>query len=342
MSFGDFHGGDTHSGGFHDAGGFGGGGDVFGGGGDYYSGDYGGSFEGSSGNTVYSLISYGVFGTVVLTFFTIHFFFSSIPGINIYNICLFCAGYVLLGIGMKDYARTSALGSIRRGKMPQYTGDVRHGRYVTDASCDGRSWAVEDKKHYLISFFDSEFGTDNAEKVYDTMKRTPGIIWMNLFIWPAAGIVFTISHVFFYELIIPYFERRVMTDQAFAFIDALTFYLPSVLVLLSGAACCIIVRVRDSILHKCAVRIVKDNEAVEERKETEDYIAAQMNKKWYYNTCPNCGAGAAATQSACTVCGSSLEVPSFENAGPGAVHRLAAAPVTEVPELPEDSSDINE
>ena len=170
------------------------------------------------------------------------------------------------------------------------------------------------------------------------MKRTPGIIWMNLFVWAGAVIAFIISHIFCYELIIPYFERAVMSDQAFAFIDALTFYLPSILVLLCGAACFFIVRVRDNILHKCAIRIVKDNEAVEERKEAEDYIAGQLGKKWYYNNCPNCGAHAEETQSACTVCGSSLEVLSFNDSYPGAVHRLASKPATD---LPEDLSHIN-
>lgn len=338
MSFGDFHGGDTHIGGYHDFGG----GDVFGGGvsdsfglggGDYYdsySDPYGGT-PGSGGKLI-AAVPYIVMGTLILTFVSFQIFFSSFKGLNVINLCLFCAGIILLCLGMRGYARTSALGSIRRGKMPKYTGDVRHGRPTDDALCDGRSWAVENKNCYLISFFDSEFGTDNAEKVYDTMKRTPGIIWMNLFVWAGAVIVFIISHIFYYELIIPYFERAVMSDQAFAFIDALTFYLPSILVLLCGAACFFIVRVRDNILHKCAIRIVKDNEAVEERKEAEDYIASQLSKKWYYNVCPNCAAPANDTQSACKVCGSSLEVLSFECAYPGSVHRLASAPVTELPE----------
>lgn len=339
MSTGDFHGGDTHIGDFHDSGGgFFGGGDGFGGGGDSFfpglgGGDYYdtpsdlGASDSKYGKLV-AIIPWAVMGTFILVFFTIEFFFETLPGVNIYNLLLFCAGYVLLGISMKDYGRTSALMSIRRGKLPKYTGEVRNGRYVSGALCDGRSWAVENNKHYLISVFDSDFGTDNAEKLYDTMKRTPGILWMNLFVWPAAGIFFTLSHVFFYELIIPIFEKRIMTDQAFAFVDALTFYLPSILVLLSGAACFIIVRIRDSIISKCAIRIVKDNLAAEEKREAEDFIAAQLGKKWYYNTCPNCGAEAKETQSACTVCGSSLEVPSSGNINTGAVHRLSSGKVT--------------
>ena len=348
MSTGDFHGGDTHSGSFHDSGGgdffgsdFFGGGDFigFGGGSDYYdsySDPYG--RPPSVGGKIVSAVPFAMMGTFIITLVSLKIFSSSFSSINIINLCLFCAGIVLLCFGMKDYARTSALGSIRRGKIPKYNGDVRHGRPTDDALCDGRSWAVEDKNCYLISFFDSDFGTDNAEKVYDTMKRTPGIIWMNLFVWAGAVIAFVISHIFCYELIIPYFERAVMSDQAFAFIDALTFYLPSILVLLCGAACFFIVRVRDNILHKCAIRIVKDNEAVEERKEAEDYIAGQLGKKWYYNNCPNCGAHAEETQSACTVCGSSLEVLSFNDSYPGAVHRLASKPATD---LPEDLSHIN-
>ena len=341
MSTGDFHGGDTHIGSYHDSGGGdffgGGGGDGFGFGGDYYDDPYGVP-SGGVGGRLPSIISFAVMGSLIVIMVSFEIFSSSITGINLINLSIFCAGFILLGFGMKDYARTSALGSIRRGNIPKYTGDVRHGKPTEDALCDGRSWAALNKKYYLVSFFDSDFGTDNAEKVYDTMKRTPGIIWMNLFVWAGAVIAFTFSHVFCYELIIPYFERASMSDQAFAFIDALTFYLPSILVLLCGAACFFIVRVRDSILHKCAIRIVKDNEAVEERKETEDFIAGELFKKWYYNTCPNCGAQADETQSACKVCGSSLEVLSFENSSPGSVHRLTSKPATD---LPEDLTNIN-
>ena len=340
MSTGDYHGGDTHIGSYHDSGdgGFSGGGDFFdvSGGSDFYDAPYDGS--GSAGGKIASAVPAAIIVTLVITWISFEIFASSFTGINIINMCLFCAGFVLLGLGMKEYARTSALGSIKRGKIPKYTGDVRHGKPSDDALCDGRSWAVENKNLYLISFFDSDFGTDNAEKVYDTMKRTPGIIWMNLFVWAGAVFAFTISHLFCYELIIPYFERKVMSDQAFAFIDAMTFYLPSILVLLCGAACFFIVRVRDNILHKCAIRIVKDNEAVEGRKKTEDFIAGELFKKWYYNTCPNCGAQADETQSACKVCGSSLEVLSFENSSPGSVHRLTSKPATD---LPEDLTNIN-
>ena len=331
MSSGDFHGGDTHSGSFHDSdigGSFGGGGDYYGSPGDYYS-------DGGAGNAFFSsssFISAGMYGLIWLLFIIINASFNFVSGFKVLDLILITSGIVLLALGMKDYRRTFALSYIKRGKMPKHEGSVWHGKCTLDALGDSKSWAVEGKNHYQISFLDGEFGPDNAEKVYDTMKRTPGIIWMNLAVWVVISVISIISHVFFYELIIPAFENAVMSDQAFAFIDALTHYLPSVIVLLCGAACFIIVRVRDNILHKCAVRIAKDNEAVEERLKTEEYIAFQLSKKWYYNTCPNCGAEASATQSACKTCGSSLEVPDFERSYPGSVHRLTSPPASFSPD----------
>ena len=334
MSSGDFHGGDFHSGSYHDSGGgdFGGG---FFGGGDYYDSPDGGSFGSGSVNGVptwLSLISYGVFMFLCILCVIFNDHLGLFSGFNALDLLFILTGIVLLVLGMKNYRRTFALSYIKRGKMPKHEGSVWHGKCTLEALGDSKSWAVEGINHYQISFLDGEFGTDNAEKVYDTMKRTPGIIWMNLIVWVAISVVSIISHVFFYELVIPVFENSIMSDQAFAFIDALTHYLPSFLVLLSGAACYIIVRVRDNILHKCAIRIAKDNEAVEERLKTEEYIALQLSKKWYYNTCQNCGAEAQATQSACKVCGSSLEVPNFDNSNPGAVHRLSAAPAAPAPD----------
>ena len=59
--------------------------------------------------------------------------------------------------------------------------------------------------------------------------------------------------------------------------------------------------------------------AIEQYNEDDDKLVVH---------CPNCGAEAAVTQSACKVCGSSLEVPSSENAFSGAVHRLSVGAFT--------------
>ena len=117
----------------------------------------------------------------------------------------------------------------------------------------------------------------------------------------------------------------IMTDEAFAFIDDFVFYFPAGLTLLCAILCFAMVKVRDSLLHKCAVRIVEDNNAAYEKMKTENYIAQALSSKWYYNNCPNCGADAKKDTRICTHCGTSLEVKNIATEQVSSVHRISAA-----------------
>lgn len=332
MASGSFHGGGGHSGSYHDIGGGSGGGSLGGSYGESYRGSYGGSSGDSYGASDHNADAVSITITIICAllllagagYLTFGVLSGTIQGMNMVNLGFFCTGALFLFLGLKNYGRTCAVRYIRKGKMPDpKQGDsVWKGRPSLNAVGDSKSWADKEKISYRISFSDKEFGADNAEKVYDALKNTPGIIWMNQFVWLFISVGCAAAHFFFYELVIPYFEHSVMTDQAFRFTDILVFYLPSILVTLCGIACYIITRIRDRILHKCAIRVAEDNAAFEEKREAENYIDTTMSLKWYYDRCPNCGAEARHCNTACTTCGSSLEADLAENAHPANVHRL--------------------
>ena len=184
-------------------------------------------------------------------------------------------------------------------------------------SCDGYN------KCYFIAFYDMEFGDENAEKAYETMKSTPKIIWVSPFVWLVLSIVCLISTFFFYESVIPYFEHAIMTDFAFAFVDHLVFYFPAILCLLFAVGSFVLTKVKDNFLYECAVRVVKDNKAAAEKLEKENAISAKLSNKWYYNICPNCGAYPSQVLKHCDHCGASLEVDSFENGTQSSVHKIS-------------------
>lgn len=332
MARGGFHGGGFHSGGHHSGGGFRGGGSHFSGGGHYSGGShysgvrYGGGSSGGGDDGVL-LITYLLVGAVVL----ILYFLSAIaegavPGLNLVNLGMFVLSGFLFYFSLRDFERTADLKKLKRIKAPNpyVTGRVWNGSTLAYKKSDKRSWVGKYNYEYQISFYDPDFGTENAIKVKETMTRTPKILWMNLRVWLFFGIVFGLSTFFFYETVIPYFENMIMTDMAFEFIDDLVFYLPAILTLLCSIATMIISKVRDRILYKCAERIVNDNTSAKERSKTESYITSQLSKKWYYNFCPNCGAVASHALRSCSSCGSSLEVKSFDTGEPGAVHRITS------------------
>ncbi|MBR3143576.1 MAG: hypothetical protein IKF09_10570 [Clostridiales bacterium] len=332
MGHGSHHGGSFHSGGHHSSGGFGGGG-FSGGGGSFGGGGFssggGGGFGGGGGYSgggggYHSTIIELVIGAIVLVFLFLKAVAEhAIPGLDLINLGMFSLSIFFYYHGIKEYDRTSVLKEFKRNYVPSPGGRVWKGRY-SSFGCKGNktTWADKYTHDYGISFFDREFGEANVKKVKETYDRTPRIVWVSSITWLIIGIISFISTFFFYESIIPFFERLIMSDEAFTFIDHFIFYLPATVTLLCSIASFAFVKVKDDILYKCAVRAVEDNMAVSEQQKTEEFIDSELSKKWYYNQCPNCGASASHALKICTHCGSSLEVRSFGNGGPGAVHRI--------------------
>ena len=321
MARGGHHGGGSHSGGHH-SGGFHGG--FSGGGGSLGGGSHrGGNYSDELSYTDF-ILNWGLIIIIMIVYGIIQIAQGAVSGLDLINLGIFCFSGLLFYLALKEYKRTAALNGFMRLFRPVYSGKIWRGRKPYDRNGDKYTWVGKYEKNYYISFTDKEFGSENARKVKETMTRTPRIIWMNSFVWLVIGVISFFTTFWFYERVIPYFEQATMTDEAFAFMDDFIFYLPSAVTLLCSIACLIFVHVKDNLLYKCAARIVEENKAEEERLRTQEYIASQLSKKWYYNVCPNCGSAASDDVRACTHCGTSLEVGSFESEHSTAVHRISS------------------
>ncbi|WP_034447600.1 hypothetical protein [Butyrivibrio sp. AE2032] len=326
MASGGFHGGGGHSGGHH-GGGFGGGfgGSGFSGGGYSGGGFSGGGYSGNGDESLTGCFSaYAIVGFVIFLYMLAMVLEGFLPGLNWLNLIIFFVSIFFYLYGLKEYDRTSVVSYFLKGYVPSFGMRIWKGDRPYGISRDRKSWA-KSKDCFCISFFDKEYGEENKKKVGELIGRTPKILWLNLFMWMWIGFVCMVVNLFFYEAVIPFFERATMSDQAFKFFDEFIFYLPSLLCLLSSLICCLIVKIRDKLLYQCAVRVVGDIDAAEERLKTEEFITSQLSRKWYYNNCPNCGAEASKALRSCTFCGASLEVKSFDYGLSGAVHRISAA-----------------
>ena len=317
MARGGFHGGGSHIGGFHSSGGFHGGG-FSGGGGFHGSGrhhHYGGS-GGGGGFWIFTMGPMIIFALLVYSD-------GLVFGLNYLNTIIFWVSAIILFIVWQQHERTEVTSEIKRDCHHRGMACAWHGsppKQLKDS--DQKSWAGEYNK-YRIVFYDKDFGQDNVLKVREMIDRTPKIVWVNPKLWNVISICSFASSIFFYEGIIPIFERAEMTDQAFAFFDALIFYFPSIVSLLSSIAALIIMCVKDDLLYECAIRIVQDNKLAENKIRTETMIADKLSEKWYYNICPNCGANADFSNRFCNSCGSSLEVRSFNGGSYSGFHRVS-------------------
>ena len=320
MASGGFHDSGSHSGSFHSSGGgssFSGGSSGGGGGGGSY-----GSYDGDPGDGVvlFAYLAAAVIGGIIT--FLMKVAHNEIPGLNLINLAMFLVSSVFLIKSISEYHRTKALAFFKEygpGKNLTY---IWKGDSVSKIETDSKSWYGYNKC-YFIAFYDMEFGDENAEKAYETMKSTPKIIWVSPFVWLVLSIICLVSTFFFYESVIPFFEHAIMTDFAFAFVDHLVFYFPAILCLLFAVGSFVLTKVKDNLLYECAVRVVKDNKAAAEKLEKENAISAKLSNKWYYNICPNCGAYPSQVLKHCDHCGASLEVDSFENGTQSPVHKIS-------------------
>ena len=322
MASGSFHGGSSHSGSFHSSGGGGFSGGGYSGGGYHSSGGYhygGGHGGGGDGSFTFWVFAWG---PIILVFIAT-FGENVVLGYNAVNVLIYWISSIVLYIVWRQYERTEVLREIKRDCHHRVLGYVWHGSQDKNTvESDQKSWAGE-YNSYRIVFHDKEFGPENVLKVRALMDRTPGILWVTHKLWIAIGVLSILSSIYFYEGIIPLFENAIMSDEAFAFFDALVFYLPSIICALSALTSLIIMCVKDNLLYECAVRIVNDNKLAEKRIRTETMIANELSEKWYYNICPNCGAKADISNRFCNSCGSSLEVRAFTGGSYSGFHRVS-------------------
>lgn len=319
MASGGFHDSGSHSGSFHSSGGgssFGGGSSGGGGGGSY------GSYDGDPGDAVvlFAYLAAAVIGGIIT--FLMKVAHNEIPGLNLINLVMFLVSSGFLIKSISEYQRTKALKLIKDYGPAKNLTYVWKGDSVSKIETDSKSWYGYNKC-YFIAFYDHDFGDENAKKVYELMASTPKIIWVSPTVWLVCSIICLVSTFFFYEAVIPVFERAIMTDFAFAFFDHLVFYFPAILCLLFAVGSFVLYKIKDKLLYECAVRVVKDNKAAAEKLEKENAISAKLSNKWYYNICPNCGAYPSQVLKHCDHCGASLEVDSFENGTQSSVHKIS-------------------
>lgn len=334
MASGGFHGGGTHMGGFHSSGGFSGGGSFGGGGGGlfgspgsfinmnqgYDSEDLAESSQEEQGiNFAYYLIILAIGVAYAIT--------SCFTGFTIFKIIIAvlllvcCIWQCVLA---NRYMRTDVVKYIKRKSYdPWVFGCVwnrDHGAKPFGAVDDINSWYSGEGNFYYISFSDG-FREDNILKVQETKKNTPVIYWISPFVWLILSIVWFVVSFFFYELVIPLFENRIMTDIAFKFIDILVFFFPVLMSALTIVISILIARFRDAALHECAKKIVEDNIAKLERMKTEDFIKGRLSMKWFFDNCPNCGWKPDDKETSCSRCGTPLEAV-FADGIKSPVHRV--------------------
>lgn len=306
---GGHHGGSHHSGGGHFSGSRGGG--HYSSGVHYSSGYYGGGYYGggsNSGANKARLIITLIYGGCVYNSLCIMTLMGEVPGMNFLNLLIYHVAAVFFILGIVNYRRTSSVRKIRNGVKVALTDEVRRGRKTSMVKGYEICWVGTADSSYRIYLSDNYYGKRIREEIKESVSRGAGIVWMNQYLLMVVGIVTFFATMMFYELIIPIFENMYMDDILFKFVDDLVFYLPSWICLAASVICFVTGKIRDKILYKCAVRLVKIIEDEEKKRLTEAQISSKMQMKWYYLICPNCGASYPQVYYNCIYCGSSMEV----------------------------------
>ena len=319
MASGGFHDSSSHEGSFHDSGSFhssGGSGSHSSGGGYGSYGSGGGGFVGSIGEWIGTL--------VYMAFYTALYIddIEYLSATHLISLVMVVAVFLLFLPEVQDRKRFAVIKKFWNRNAEVRDVGVWSAEYSDNRTGSDETWYDRFDKKYSILFTEEEYGSENVKEVLKTVKRTPRIIWVSPSVWFALSLICAICNFFFYELVIPIFERAYMTDEAFAFFDVLTFLLPSVLALTFAVMNKVFVKIKDNLLYECAVRIITERRAKANRESTERAIDRKLSSKWYYNNCPNCGAKADYHLKTCQNCGSSLEVETAPGGAAGAIHRL--------------------
>lgn len=330
MASGRFHGGSTHSGGFHSSGG----------GGGFHSsgwGSGGGSFRSSGSSDGYSsdrdsFSEYGpvsetdrIVYTVILAIggiFVLIYFFSPLLNLLTFSLVtlpVFIVCSVLLFFGLKESKRTVSIRRLLKNGPTRTPGHVWSRKQKNKDVTDGKSFYGA-RKTYDINLFDPDFGDANSQKVYDMVIMTPGIIWIKPAKLLGGAVISFIVNIFFGPMVIYALEDSVIMNLGF--IRLLLFFLPSIVCLILSAYSLIVVKIKDDLLYKCAVRIVEDNNANKKHADTVNKTAYAASPTWYYNICPNCGTKATERDKVCSRCDSSLEADFKSGGRPSSCHRV--------------------
>lgn len=315
------HDGGSHSGGHH--------GDGFNGGlGDFFDNNDGpidlGLPDLEKGSFKYYASRVGIILVLIVFGCCMNFFRFS--GFNIPNTIVFALAFLLFFIyDFSGRGNTKAIKNFKQKDVPGASEKIcREWEEMRPYDYYGtaETWASHKGNYYSISFYNKDNRESALREVHKTVHRTPSIIWVSSLVWLIIAIACVMCNLFFYELVIPIFEKAKMTDITFAIMDEVVFYFPCVIALISGIICLALGKSRHKILHACAMRIVEDNYASNVRIKTMGVIETRLSYKWFYDKCPNCGQEVPTDITTCEFCGSSLEVldPDPDMAG---IHQLS-------------------
>ena len=255
MASGGYHGGSSHSGGFHSSsGGSSSGGGSSGGG---YSGGYG-DFGGGSPGEGFMVI--GVIILAITLFIFAHIQKGTIPGINLISLSLYAiTGFAFIP-GIKSHKRVAEIERIRfkhvirsdSGISSEFISPVRRGTKET--------WVGKNDKNFRISFKEERFGDKNLIRVKEMMRKRP----VTVLLWPKVFLVIAVIW-FLSAPFIAEFTRNLLVPRPISVkkIDEIVknvSYVQAGLTLIFPILSTILVKVRENLLYKFAVKIVDEND----------------------------------------------------------------------------------
>ena len=132
-----------------------------------------------------------------------------------------------------------------------------------------------------------------------------------------AGIVLNVilfATNFYYELVIPVFEKTMEDGAAFTFIDNLVFFTPVIFIVLF-AAYLIAGQIYLKKQHlETEQGVTEEHKVMNAAQQRELDEKLEFVKRKYHTNCPNCGSARAEDEAACRFCGTSLIITKTDNA----------------------------
>lgn len=325
MARGGHHGGSFHSGGHHGGGHHGGGfGGGFGGGGRHHYGSYGGGGGDSETALILDFIVPAI-GIVLAIFYGLQTYFNCFDFIKV---VMLVASAAMLFFAKKKSGNTAAITILRSSKQC-YASGIYNNYYLSGSQgkSDGVSWYTD--KDFCLVLDNRDSRQANIDFVYEELKKWPFILKIDSIIWYISSVLLFILNIFFYQLVIPLAENSRMSDEAFAFVDDLIYYLPVILILLCAVACLVINIVRIKMARKMCIHLVDSNVAEKLIGDTEKEIELIYETFWYFNICPYCGLDPKPADERCRGCGSSLEVKDLKKTKEDQRHKIEKPKVVE-------------
>ena len=110
----------------------------------------------------------------------------------------------------------------------------------------------------------------------------------------------------YYELVIPVFEKTMEDGPAFTFIDHVVYFTP-VFMMVLFAAYIVVGQIymknhHEKVEEKVTEQVIEKNEKIQKELDAK----AEFLKHKYYTNCPKCGAPREENKAECSFCGASL------------------------------------